>query len=315
MTTRQVAAVEDSLDQSRISWTDVDGIRTRFYEDGEGEPLVLIHGGHFGFIDALDTWSLNLKELAKSFHVYAFDKIGQGYTGIPARDRDYTYDMTLRHAARWIESVGIERAHLVGHSRGGFLAASLAFEIEGLADSLVIVNSATLGPDPADPKIDANLFYTNVWHDVPPGPPTREVLRLEPEANSYSTAHVTEAYIDRYLEIARLPTQVEAAAKMGDGLMENVFMPNLTERRAEVLARVARSGLPARTLVVWSRNDPSASFVEIGLKLWDELCRTMPYIELHVLNEAGHYSYRECPREFNRLVTAFCSDARGDHGV
>ena len=74
------SAVVDTLDSQKIRFVDVDGIRTRYYEDGAGEPLVLFHGGHFGEWYSLDCWSLNLADLAKHFHVYAVDKLGQGST-------------------------------------------------------------------------------------------------------------------------------------------------------------------------------------------------------------------------------------------
>ena len=48
---------DDDLDLSKIRWADVNGVRTRYYEAGQGEPLVLIHGGDIAFVDALDTWS------------------------------------------------------------------------------------------------------------------------------------------------------------------------------------------------------------------------------------------------------------------
>ena len=34
----------DTLDRQKIKFVDVNGVRTRYYEDGAGEPLVLIHG-------------------------------------------------------------------------------------------------------------------------------------------------------------------------------------------------------------------------------------------------------------------------------
>jgi hypothetical protein len=70
---RAASTVTDTLDTTKIHWVDVDGVRTRYYEDGRGEPLVLVHGDHFGFIDSLDCWSLNFDGLAERFHVYALD--------------------------------------------------------------------------------------------------------------------------------------------------------------------------------------------------------------------------------------------------
>ena len=65
---------------------DVDGIRTRYFEKGGGEALVLFHGSHFGTTDACDSaidWELNFDRLAQWFRVIAVDKLGQGHTDNP----------------------------------------------------------------------------------------------------------------------------------------------------------------------------------------------------------------------------------------
>jgi pimeloyl-ACP methyl ester carboxylesterase len=304
--TRVASHPADPLDQAKIRFVDVDGIRTRYYEGGVGEPLILLHGGHVGFIDSLDTWSLNLPGLAEQFHVYAVDKIGEGHTDIPKRDEDYTYEATYEHAVKWLEVLGVKQAHILGHSRGGLLAASLAFGVPGLAKSVVVVNSATLAPNPDDPRLQSGQFYSEIDRRTPPGPPTRESLWVEPEANSYSTEHITEEYITRYLEIALLPAQLEGARKMKEGLNDKIFMPSLNRNRAEAIRLVEERGMPARTLVVWSRNDRSAPLAEVGLRLYERICARTREAELHVFNEAGHYTYREHPLEFNRLVRNFC---------
>ena len=74
-------------------YIDVDGIKTRYFDKGSGPVVVLFHGGHFGFHDAADCaedWSLNFDGLSERFHVFAVDKIGQGFTDNPKRDEDYT---------------------------------------------------------------------------------------------------------------------------------------------------------------------------------------------------------------------------------
>ena len=68
----------DGLDEKKLRFVDANGVRIRCYEDGLGEPLVLISGGEFGGLYSLDAWSLNFKELAQRFHVYAIDKPGLG---------------------------------------------------------------------------------------------------------------------------------------------------------------------------------------------------------------------------------------------
>ena len=293
----------DEIDEAKLRWVDVDGIRTRYYEDGEGEPLVFIHGGEIAFVDALDTWSLNLAELARHFHVFAVDKLGQGYTDAPTTDEDFTYDATVRHILGWLDAAGVpDGAHVVGHSRGGLVATSVLFARPGFARSAIIVDSATLGPDPDDPSLQSGRFYAEVDRRTPNGFASREALMVEAEMNSYSTDHVTDAYLDRYLEIARLPGQQAALARMRGGLNENVFLPNIRRARREVLGQIDQRGMPVRTILVWGRNDPSAPLAEVGIPLYKRISATTDDAEMHVFNHAGHYTYREQAAGFNRLV-------------
>src|ERR1044071_10316572 len=102
-------------------WIDVDGIRTRYFEAGKGEPVVFIYGGNFGTGDSAcsaDTWSNQLAPLAERFRAIAFDKVGQGETDNPKND-DYTMAAVWRHAAGFLRALKLPPVHLVGAPRGG----------------------------------------------------------------------------------------------------------------------------------------------------------------------------------------------------
>jgi len=127
----------------------VNGIKTRYFDEGAGEPLILFHGGSFGNtdnVDLADNWDRNWSWFLKSFHVYAPDKLGQGFTELPQRDDDYTMAAVVQHAYDFIQKMGLKKVHLVGHSRGGFLVTRLALEYPKLVQTLVIVDSGTLAP-------------------------------------------------------------------------------------------------------------------------------------------------------------------------
>src|SRR5262249_54884013 len=96
----------------------VDGIRTRYFEGGQGQPLVLIHGGQWPATSSADGWSPIFDHLAQRFRVYAFDKLGHGYTDNPRADADYSMDAIIRHAAGFIQALGLKNIVLAGHSRG-----------------------------------------------------------------------------------------------------------------------------------------------------------------------------------------------------
>ena len=94
---------------------DVGGIRTRYYEGGTGTPLVMIHGGQWPATSSADSWAPIFGKLTQRFHVYAFDKLGMGFTDNPKTDADWSIDGIIRHAYGFIKAVGVEqigRAHV-----------------------------------------------------------------------------------------------------------------------------------------------------------------------------------------------------------
>src|SRR5438067_600245 len=105
-------------------FVDVGGIRTRYFEVGDGEPMLLVHGGNMGQFDNIDcaeNWELNWDGFARNYHVFAIDKYGQGLTDNPKRDEDWTMHAIVQHAYGFLETLGLRGVHLVGHSRGGYV--------------------------------------------------------------------------------------------------------------------------------------------------------------------------------------------------
>ena len=292
----------DVLDQEHIGYIDVGGRRTRYYENGSGEPLVLVHGGQYGSLFSLDSWSLNLPALAERFHVYAIDKLGQGYTDNPESEADYSIEALVRHLADSLEILGVKGAHLVGHSRGALAALRVAQDYPGLAKSLVLMDTNTVAPN--DPSLGYQSFYGEVERKTPPGPPSLETVRVEPEANSYGNAHLTANFLDRMLKIARLPKTAEGAELMKT-LFMSTFQPSLDRTKAEALGALEAHGSPVPTLIIWGFNDPSAPLV-LGHRLMEIVSAKTPQTEMHVLNQAGHYSFREQPEAFHQILSAFC---------
>ena len=292
----------DGLDRGRLRFVEADGMATRVYEAGEGEPLVLVHGGGFGSLYSLDAWSLNLPSLASRFRVVAFDKLGQGHTGNPENDTGYTFERLLVHVFALIDRLGLGAAHLVGHSMGALLTTRIALERPELTRTLTIVDSNTVAPD--DPRFPWTRFYVELDKRIPPGRPTRDTVRIEPELQSFATAHVTDDFLDRLLEIARRPEFEHAAGRIRE-LRDTTWMPSILPVRAATLAEIDAHGLPRPTLVVWGANDPSAP-LPLALSLFERIAARTPETDLHVLGRAGHYCFREQPEAFERALAGFC---------
>ena len=280
---------------------DVGGRKTRFFEAGRGDPLVLIHGGQYGsssFCSAND-WGLNFDALARSFHVFAFDKLGMGFTDNPSDDNEYTIDATIDHAYNCLEQLGIRQSTVIGHSRGALVAACLALQHADLVKSVVVVDSNTLAPD--DPSVPMN-FYADIQKSAPESP-TVESVMSEARANSYSANHITTEFSEIRYKIATLPKTMEARRKM-DATGKSHFYPLLNERRRNTIDSIATGNLRAPTLIVWGLNDPTAPF-KLATNLFRIIASKNDRTQLHSFNHAGHYSFREHSDDFNRVISTF----------
>ncbi|MCV7056875.1 alpha/beta fold hydrolase [Mycolicibacterium gilvum] len=94
----------------------VDGLRTTYLEAGQGDPIVLLHGGEFG-ADAALGWEATIDALASRYRVLAPDMLGFGGS---AKVVDFTdgRGMRIRHIARFCDVMGVATAHFVGNSMG-----------------------------------------------------------------------------------------------------------------------------------------------------------------------------------------------------
>ena len=277
----------------------LDGVRTRYFEAGTGDDLVLIHGGKYGTFYSAYHWSLNFHELSKHFHVYAFDKLGMGDTDNPKSDADYTMGAVIEHTRAFIRTLGIKNATLAGHSRGALPAARIAVDHPELVKAVIVFDSNTLPAE--DPSMTYD-FYDKLEIGAPPVP-DREVILREPIANSYSQGHITEDFIQEMLRIGRLPRTLEARAKMVHCLRA-VFLPSMREKKYETLKLIEGGGLKAPTLIIWGADDRSSP-MKLGIDLLRVIGSVVPRTEFHAFNQAGHYVFREHAHQVNQLITNF----------
>ncbi len=288
------------MDFSQAKFVDVDGIGTRYFDKGSGEVVVLFHGGNFGShhgADCAADWNLNFDGLAEECRVVAVDKIGQGRTDNPETDDDYTMARVVAHALRFLEVLDLQDCHVVGHSRGAFLTCRMTLEDPSRIKSNVMVDTATLGPGQGRNHI--------VFADTPQPYLSRDSQRWVMEKYSYNPKVVTDDWLDELTRIAALPKYRESVAKMlGQGLDEKLFQPELARQKADTFDLLSARGTQRPNLLVWGLDDPTAT-IDQGLALYEIVAHREPRTEMHVFNQAGHFSYREHPEAFNRLIVDY----------
>jgi pimeloyl-ACP methyl ester carboxylesterase len=109
-------------------------VRTWYDEHGEGEPLVLMHGG---LVDA--RWfAPNLEPLAERFRVYTPERRGHGHTADV--EGPITYQSMADDTIAFLEAVLGGPADLVGHSDGAFVAMLVALQRPDLVNRLVMIS-------------------------------------------------------------------------------------------------------------------------------------------------------------------------------
>ena len=299
----------------------VDGIRTRYFEGGSGEPMVLVHGGHYGMAGGAVGFMPVFPMLAEHFHVYAVDKLGMGLTDNPKKDSGYSMQATTRHIYRFIQTLGLENVHLAGHSRGAPPVARIAMDHPEIIQTLIIFDSNTLAP--GDPKSS-----TPNLRPLGP-PPTKESIRedLMFRRNTYHKEYVTDEYVEAQLEVARHP-KIRQAAERLDILRKRFIEHNpdkvnarpalannsgtgwwLYEVKDSTLEMLDAGQLKMPTLVIWGYNDPSATH-EMAADLFRVISRSADRAQLHFFNQCGHFPYHEYPQEVTDLLVSFAGKVK-----
>ena len=302
-------------------FVDVDGVRTGYFEAGSGEPLVLIHGGGFGSTVSANCFRPLVDPLAEHFHVYVIDKLGQGYTDNPPNDSDYTMAAVTRHIHRFMETMGLQRVHLAGHSRGALPAIRIAVEYPEMIENLILFNSRTLAPDdPNQPSQSAAAPAQPAQPPAEPPAPTRESIRqsLMSDSTTYHKEYVTDEYVETELRIALQPKLRQATRKMQQLTSEWVRLnpekikenPRARGRwwyddlKQDTYARIEAGGLKSPTLIIWGFNDPSGR-PKLGNDLYRILASVLDQTELHFFNRSGHYVFQEHPQKTADQMVSF----------
>ena len=200
----------------------------------------------------------------------------------------------VAHALGFIEALDLHDSHIVGHSRGAYLTCRMTLEDPSRIKSNIMVDTATLGPGQGRNHI--------VFADTPRPYLSRESQRWVLEKYSYNPKIVTEDWLDELMRVAALPKYRESVEKMeAEGLENALFLPHHAREKADTFDLLMERGTQRPNLIVWGLNDPTAT-IDQGFALYEIVTHREPRTEMHVFNESGHFSYREHPRAFNRLI-------------
>ncbi len=301
-----IASTSASIGGYEAKFVNVNGSRTRYYDVGSGEVILLVHGARPSGTSSANTWVPIFSGLSKRFRVLAPDRLGHGMTDNPKGDYSVTAEM--EHLYGFIKVMGLDKFHIMGQSTGAYHAARVTLEHPEMIKTLILCDSATLSPpvgNVAERRAAIGLG-TGAGGGRGTSNDPKEQFRFAIQQLSKNREHITEEFVAAAGYMASLPGgQKTDAAMRGEAAKR--YEEIIAAGAAEMRGWIKEGRLQTPTLLYWGKNDPSA-ILAVGLALFDMISEKNPRARMLIVNNAGHFHYREHPEEFARNVINFATE-------
>ncbi|PTL84418.1 alpha/beta fold hydrolase [Vitiosangium sp. GDMCC 1.1324] len=253
----------------------VNGARLHYELQGDGFPVVLLHGG---LLD-LRMWDGQAGPLARHFTTLRYDLRGFGKTQAPL-GQPYAGHEDLRAL---LDHFSMDRVHVIGHSLGGRFALDFALAFPERVSCLVLVAPGINGAPPSPEEFS--------WY-----------MSLLGSGREKDPQAVLEAWLGSdYLAAAM--ARPDLAPVVRQWTLDNQGSLSAGAHLAQALEPTAHTRLEqvlSPTLIVVGDKDNPAM-----LRNAEELARRVPAPTLVTLPGVGHLPNLERPGDFNRAVLDF----------
>jgi 4,5:9,10-diseco-3-hydroxy-5,9,17-trioxoandrosta-1(10),2-diene-4-oate hydrolase len=263
-------------------------INTRYWAEGnQGSPVIFIHGiGQY-----IETWLPSFGVLAEKYRVYAVDLLGHGRTDKPL-NVSYKIEDLAQFVKDFMTTLGIERAHVVGHSLGGAIGTRLTLVHPAVVDKLVLVNSGGLGKEGT---MVLRIISVPILGEVLTRP-SRSGSANFAKLIVHDPAVMTDELIEQAYQMSLLPSIQKSFLKV---LRDNV---NLFGQKKSMYSPNVQ-GLPSITkpvLVIWGRQDQvlPVAHAEVAKK-------SLPNVRVQIFDNCGHFPMLEHTKPVNELLLEF----------
>jgi len=266
------------LAPSSTGFAAVNGAQIYYEIAGSGHPLVLVHAG----IADRRMWDTQFPVFAQHYRVIRYDMRGFGQTAMVAGPFAHHDDL---HGL--LTSLGVERAYLIGCSKGGSTIIDFALEHPEMVDALVPVGSAPGGTEfSGDPpkqweEMTAAFKKGDLWR-------TSELeVQIWVDGPTRTPDQVDPAIRDLVREMNMIALATESAKLGSEQALEPPAINRLDEIRAPMLA------------IVGDLDDPNIVAAP------DMMTQRIAGAQKAIITGTAHLPNMERPDEFNRIVLDF----------
>lgn len=228
-------------------------------------------------------WAEQARYFADRYTVILVDPPGHGDS--QALHRMFRFEDCAHSIEQILDTLGIERAHIVGNSWGGMIGGTFAALHPGRAGASVLMNATASR---------ANMRQTVEFRML------TEIVRLLGRFREPLTTRAVKAFVGP--TIMRERPQVEQAirAELRDLNVDSVYwaVNSVVPARPDQREPFGRIGTPI--LVVAGREDPTFPVAETEL-----MAEAIPGAEFVIMENTGHLAALERPDEVNALIDEF----------
>lgn len=294
-----------SSDTARI---DVNGASLAYLEEGDGEPLLFVHGS----ASDLRTWEHQASAFANEYRTIAYSRRFHFPNEPIPKDAKDAIEVHVHDLRRLIEELSAMPANVVAHSWGGLVALLLAFERPALLRSLTLIEP---------PVISLHI-------DAPPTPGSFARLLFRSPRLAIALAKFASAVLGPSEKAFRKNDDEAAVAIFGRGVLGRDRFDNLSSARYQQvwdnrgpdraqalfgtfprLSDASLSGLHLPVLLISGAESP-----RIFRLLMDDLARRIPHAQRAEISSASHIVHEDSPEEFNLRLRAFLENSTGPIG-
>jgi pimeloyl-ACP methyl ester carboxylesterase len=265
----------------REKYVFVDGLKTRYVDEGSRSTVLLLHGASLG--SCLDVYEKNIPALASAgLRLVAYDSPGYGLTDNP---KDFTDAYRTDFVLKFMDSLDIAKAHVVAHSAIGRMPARIA-----LTHPERLVKVVALAATPLLPPLGGE----SERGESEMSPPTLESTRERLEGDLFNHSLITRTMLERRLKMS--------VGKNFDAAQQRVKTARSTKKEKDPVPlwqSFAKSAITKFYLL--GKNDRRGT-VEKRCSLLAEM---EPGLNIHLIDNCNHLIMIDARQEFDRRVTEF----------
>jgi proline iminopeptidase len=284
----------------------VRGAQLYYREVGDGEPLIVVHGGpdfdHFHLLPEMD-------RLADRFRLIYYDQRGRGRSSGQVKPEDVSIETEVSDLDWLRQHFELDTVGVLGHSWGALLALEYTAAHPDRVNRLILMNAAPATHEDflhfRLQRESAHADRLAVMRQIAATPAYQEG-DIEAEARYYrlhfDTGMAGEENVEKIVTRLRrhfTPADIVKARAIEDRLHEQTWQ----KTDYDVLARLGEFAAP--TLVIHGAQEL------IPVECARRIATAIPGAKLVVLENCGHFAYLEQPQAVRTAVEEWTESSRG----